>query len=389
MQRSELIRVRSPEAMADDPNVPNRAGQAATSEVSEMKEALLYSRLSDGRVRCALCEHRCMIAPGVRGRCGVRENRQGTLVSLVYGRLVAQSVDPIEKKPLFHLLPGTLSYSIATVGCNFTCQFCQNHDISQWPRAHASDLESLGIPSAGGAEQTPPALVEAALEAGCETIAYTYTEPTINMEFVLDTARDARDAGLRNVLVSNGFMTPEAIELAAPWIDGINIDLKSVSNDFYRHVVGGDVRPVLHAIEQFLREDVWVEVTTLLIPGLNDSEDQLRWTAEAVAGISASIPWHVSRFFPAYRMQRHPVTPRATLERALAIGRDVGLKYVYVGNLPGGFEDTHCPECDALLLKRCGFVLEQSRLIDGACPECGTDLDGVWFAGTKIGKIDA
>ncbi len=353
-----------------------------------MRQALLYSRLSDGRVRCALCEHRCTIAPGARGRCGVRENRQGVLYSLVYGRLAAKSVDPIEKKPLFHLLPGTRSYSIATVGCNFTCQFCQNHELSQWPRTHASDLdaEMCGVLSADEAEETPAAVVQSAIASGCETIAYTYSEPTIQLEFVLDTAREARAAGLRNVLVSNGFMTPEAIDLAAPWIDGINIDLKGISNDFYRHVVGGDVRPVLHAIEQFLNEGVWVEVTTLLIPGLNDGEDELRWTAEAVAGISTSIPWHVSRFFPAYRMQHLPMTPRSELERALAIGHEVGLKYVYAGNLPGGVEDTCCSECGTLLLKRHGFVLERSMLVDGACPECGTGLDGVWFAGSKIGR---
>lgn len=351
-----------------------------------MEEALLYDRLSDGRVRCALCEHRCTIVPGARGRCGVRENRRGTLYSLVYGRLAAQSVDPIEKKPLFHVLPGTRSYSIASVGCNFTCQFCQNHDISQWPRTHPIDVDASGSPRGIGEQDTPAAVVHAAVSNGCESIAYTYTEPTIWLEFVLDTARKAREAGLRNVLVSNGFLTPEATDLAAPWIDGINIDLKAASNEFYRHVVGGDVRPVLHAIEQFRNEGVWVEVTTLLIPGLNDSEDQLRWTAEAVAGISLRIPWHVSRFFPTYRMQHLPVTPRASLERALAIGREVGLKYVYVGNLPGGFEDTHCPECATLLLKRRGFVLEESALVDGACPECGAEIDGIWFSGTKIGN---
>ena len=353
-----------------------------------MKEALLYDRLSDGRVRCALCEHRCVIADGARGRCAVRENRQGTLVSLVYGRVVAQSVDPIEKKPLFHFLPGTRSYSIATVGCNFTCHFCQNHGISQWPRNRGIDLGSAAFRDAIGEEATPAGIVEAAIETGCESIAYTYTEPTIYLEFVLDVARAARAAGLRNVLVSNGFMTRAAIDLAAPWIDGINIDLKSVSNDFYRHVVGGDVRPVLHAIEQFCNENIWVEVTTLLIPGLNDTGEQLRWTAEAIAGISPSIPWHVSRFFPAYRMHHLQSTPRATLERALAVGRDVGLKYVYVGNLPGGCENTHCPQCGTLLLRRNGFVLEASMLMDGACPECGTALDGVWFAARKIGNVD-
>ncbi|MBN1857960.1 AmmeMemoRadiSam system radical SAM enzyme [Candidatus Bipolaricaulota bacterium] len=353
-----------------------------------MKEAFLYSRLADGRVRCALCEHRCMIPDGARGRCGVRENRHGTLYSLVYGRLVAQSVDPIEKKPLFHFLPGTRSYSIATVGCNFTCQFCQNHEISQWPRGRAIDLEATAFRDAVGKEATPAGIVEAAIETGCESIAYTYNEPTVSLEFVLDVAREAHSAGLRNILVSNGFMTPKAIDLAAPWIDGINIDLKAVSNDFYRHVVGGDVRPVLHAIEQFRDEGVWVEVTTLVIPGHNDADDQLRWTAEAIAGISPSIPWHVSRFFPSYRMHHLPATPCETMERALAIGRDVGLKYVYVGNLPGGYENTHCPGCGTLLLRRHGFVLEESAMVDGACPECGIELDGVWFAAKNIGEAD-
>ena len=284
-----------------------------------MKEALLYSRLSDGRVRCVLCEHRCMIAPGARGRCGVRENRQGTLVSLVYGRLVAQSVDPIEKKPLFHLLPGTLSYSIATVGCNFTCQFCQNHDISQWPRAHASDLESLGIPCSGGAEQTPPALVEAALEAGCETIAYTYTEPPVFFEYAYDTARLAREAGIANIFVTNGFMTSgprEMLETLDPYLDAANVDLKAFRDETYRRYVGGRLQPVLDSLKKMRTLGVWVEVTTLVVPGINDDEAELRDAARFVSQeLGPETPWHISRFHPGHRMTHVPPTPVATLTR--------------------------------------------------------------------------
>ena len=336
-----------------------------------MKEALLYERTGDGRVRCGLCAHRCLISDGERGICCVRENRGGQLVSLVYGRPIARDVDPIEKKPLFHFLPGTRAYSIATVGCNFRCLHCQNHTISQYPREQRGRLI--------GEEASPGQIVYEAVQSGSKTIAYTYTEPTVFLEYALDIARLAREENLRNVFVSNGYMTPEAIETAAPWLDGINIDLKGITDDFYREVAGANLRPVLNAIERFVEAGVWVEVTTLIIPGLNDSPDALHWTAEAIRGVSPAIPWHVSRFHPAYRLTDYPPTPIATLETAARIGRAVGLRYVYLGNVPGEGEDTYCPACGARVIKRIGLILRENRLREGECPDCGTPMDGVWF----------
>ena len=336
-----------------------------------MHEALLYEKIGDGRVRCNLCAHRCVLASGARGLCNVRVNRDGTLYTTVYGRVVSRSVDPIEKKPLFHFLPGTRAYSIATVGCNFTCQFCQNHTISQYPREQEGRVL--------GEDVSPEAIVFRARESGCETIAYTYTEPTIFFEYALDTARLAHEEGLRNVFVSNGYMTPEAADMIIPYLDGINIDLKGISKEFYRDVVGGNLRPVLKSIERFSRAGVWTEVTTLLIPGLNDSTDELRWTAEAIYGISPLIPWHISRFFPAYRMTDIPPTPLEKLEEAERIGREVGLRYIYVGNVTGEGEDTRCPECGKVLIRRRGFLVRENLVHEGRCPECGAKIDGVWL----------
>jgi len=207
----------------------------------------------------------------------------------------------------------------------------------------------------------------------------TYTEPTIFFEYALDTARLAHQEGIRNIFVSNGYMTPEATQEILPFLDGINIDLKGISDDFYHKVVGGTLRPVLHSIERLFQAGVWVEVTTLLIPGLNDSVESLRWIAEAINGISPTIPWHISRFFPAYKLADRPPTPVATLQEARRIGREVGLQYIYVGNVPGEGEDTYCPACGKLVLKRIGFAIKENRLQEGGCPSCGAVVDGVWF----------
>ena len=338
-----------------------------------MKGAMLYEKLGDGRVRCNLCAHRCVISPGHRGICAVRENRDGTLYSLVYGKAISLAVDPIEKKPLFHFLPGSRAYSVATVGCNFTCLNCQNYTISQYPREHNGQVI--------GEEITPAEIVTDAVERGCQTIAYTYTEPTIFFEYAYDTARLAHEKGLRNVFVSNGYMTEEAAEEIIPYLDGINIDLKGISDEFYRKIAGGTLRPVLRSIERFHRAGVWVEVTTLIIPGMNDSDDDLRWIAEAIYGISPAIPWHISRFYPAYRLRDVPPTPVATLRRAREIGKEVGLRYVYMGNVPGEGESTYCPHCGAKLIKRIGFAVVENRLQDGHCPKCGAPIDGVFLTG--------
>ena len=336
-----------------------------------MKEALLYERLDGGKVRCSLCAHYCTIKPGRRGKCAVRENRDGTLLSLVYGRLVSMNPDPIEKKPLFHYLPGTRSLSIATAGCNLRCEHCQNYEISQYPRLRP-DVE---IP---GSDVSPAEVVAAATDSGCASISYTYTEPTIFMEFALDTARLARGAGLGNVFVSNGFMSPEGTALIAPVLDAINVDLKG-DDEFYKKVCGARLGPVKETIGMMHSLGVWVEVTTLVIPGHNDSEQALREIAGFIASVDPCIPWHVSQFYPTYKMTDRPRTPIETLRRARGIGAAEGLKYVYEGNVPGeGGEDTECPSCGETLIKRSGYTIGEDRMKGGACPSCGLRIAGTW-----------
>ena len=331
---------------------------------------MLWEPVGEGRVRCKLCAHRCQIAPGRRGLCMVRENRDGTLYTLVYDRIISQALDPIEKKPLFHFLPSSPALSIATVGCNFRCEFCQNWEISQYPREHEGAIlgERIG----------PEELVAQAVSAGAPIIAYTYTEPTVFFELAYEAARLAAQRGIKNVFVSNGYMTEEAAREIAPYLDGINIDLKSFSDDFYRRHCGASLQPVLDTIERMVSLEVWVEVTTLVIPGWNVSEEELSWLAEFLRGVSPDIPWHISRFIPAYRVYDRPPTPVGTLRRAREIGLSAGLRYVYLGNVPGEGEDTQCPGCGAILIRRHGFYVMENRLQEGRCPDCGTEIAGRW-----------
>jgi pyruvate formate lyase activating enzyme len=333
-------------------------------------EALLYEREGEDVVRCALCAHRCRIAAGARGICGVRENRAGNLTSLVSRTIVAANCDPIEKKPLFHVLPGSRSYSIATAGCNFRCTFCQNHEISQMPR------EERRI---AGRDLAPAAIVELALRSGSQSIAYTYTEPTVFFELAYETAGIAREKGLRNVFVTNGYMTGEMLQLLAPRLDAANVDLKAFSDDFYRRQCGARLQPVLDSLQTMKALGIWVEVTTLLIPGLNDGEDELRDLAGFIRSLGAETPWHISRFHPRYRMKNRPPTPAASIHRATGIGKSVGLKYVYSGNIPGDSgENTFCARCGHLLIGRSGFAVERLDLTGSACPRCGAPLDGIF-----------
>ncbi len=319
-------------------------------------------------VHCFLCAHHCRIAPGARGLCGVRENRDGVLFTLVYGCPVSTAVDPIEKKPLFHFLPGSMSFSLATVGCNFTCAFCQNAEISQMPRDQGS---------IGGRHLSPEQVVEAALETGCQSISYTYTEPTIFYEYARDCARLAARSGLKNVFVTNGYMTGEALRDIDGDLHAANVDLKSFSDDFYRTLVGARLKPVLDSIRRLWSMGVWVEVTTLLIPGRNDGDDELRSLASFLASISCDIPWHVSRFYPCYRMLDVRPTPVTSVETALRIGREEGLHYVYGGNIPGhSSESTICPGCGAAVIERQGFRLGNNGVIEGKCARCGRDIAG-------------
>ncbi len=334
-----------------------------------MKEAMFYEREGDSQVRCGLCRFRCLIGDGARGICAVRENRGGTLYSLVYGRLCAEHIDPIEKKPLFHVMPGSRTYSIATVGCNFHCRHCQNYSISQVDRNAPIQ----------GSEQSPDEVVQRAIASDCQSISYTYTEPTIFYEFAYDTARLAREAGLKNVFVTNGYISREPLAAIAPFLDAANIDLKGFSEGFYRDVVHARLSEVLDSIVEYRKLGIWLELTTLIIPGLNDSDSDLRGIAEfIVANLGIDTPWHVSQFYPTYRLTDRPRTPVATLRRARDIGRVAGLRYVYEGNVPGeGGENTCCPSCSSVLIKRYGYAIETDRIRNAACPDCGASIAGV------------
>ena len=338
-----------------------------------VRQAAFAEPLPGGRVRCHLCAFRCRIEPGRRGICGVRENRAGALHTLVYGRAVADEIDPIEKKPFHHFLPGSTAYSIATVGCNFRCLHCQNHAIALFPREHGGRLMGRAL--------SPEEVVLLARRNGCGSVAYTYTEPTVFFEYAQRTAALAAAAGLRNVFVTNGTATPEALQALAPVLHGVNIDLKSFSDRFYRRICGGArLHWVLDAIGLHRRLGIWVEVTTLVIPGRNDSEAELRDIARFLVGVDRNIPWHVSRFFPAHRMAEVPPTPLATLERAREVGFEEGLRHVYLGNLRPGEtgEDTVCPGCSVAVIRRRGHHVLANTLRDGACPHCGHAIAGVW-----------
>lgn len=335
-----------------------------------MKEAMHYETLGENTVRCNLCNHRCKIREGKTGICAVRQNSGGKLYSLVYGKIIAAHVDPIEKKPLFHFLPGSRAFSIGTVGCNFHCKHCQNFDISQFPREHGGKII--------GKNHLPEEIVAEAKNTSCETIAYTYNEPTIFYEFAYDTAVLAKKEGIKNVFVSNGYMSSEAAREIAPFLDGINIDLKAFSDKSYKEVCGARLAPVLETIELMRALGVWVEVTTLVIPALNDGMEELRQIARFVKKIGAEIPWHVTRFHPAYKFTDRPPTPVTTLRQAREIGLEEELRYVYEGNVLGEKgENTYCYVCGALLIERRGLQMVRNRLKQEMCPECGVKIDGV------------
>jgi pyruvate formate lyase activating enzyme len=336
-----------------------------------MKEAMFYERLEGEQVRCGLCRFRCLIEAGRRGHCRVRENRGGVLYSLVYGRAVAEQVDPIEKKPLFHVLPGSRTYSVATVGCNFRCLHCQNYRISQ---PEAERVEHSGTFLA------PETIVERAVAAGCRSISYTYTEPTIFFEYAYETAVLARAAGLKNIFVSNGYITNEALAAIAPYLDAANIDLKGFSADFYREVVGASLNEVLDCLREYRRLGIWLEITTLIIPNRNDAEHELRGMADfIVQELGPQTPWHVTQYYPTHLLTDQPRTPVTTLRSARSIGQAAGLRHVYEGNIPGeGGENSFCPSCGGLLIKRYGYIIEKNLLAGGKCPGCGKAVDGIW-----------
>jgi len=333
-----------------------------------LKEALLYEKCVDRKVRCFLCSHHCTISEGNVGICQVRENKEGVLYTHAYGELIAQNIDPIEKKPLYHFLPGSSSYSIAALGCNFQCGFCQNWQISQLKEARGLGARSQFV--------APEDLVRKAASSGSKSISYTYTEPTIFFEYAYDASRLAEDKGLANVFVTNGFMTEEMIRMAHPYLDAANIDLKSFNDEYYRRLCKGKRDPVLRSIELMKRLDIWVEVTTLVVPGENDSANEFEQIASFLAGVDKSIPWHISRFYPQYKMEHVDPTSMKTLSQAHTIGKQAGLRYVYLGNVGEG-NNTYCYSCNKLLIERRGFSIHKYHIKEGRCPDCHTPVDGV------------
>jgi len=332
------------------------------------KEALLYEKLEEKKVHCFLCNHHCIIAEGKFGICSVRENRDGTLYTHAYGSLIAQHIDPIEKKPLYHFLPGSESFSIAAIGCNFQCGFCQNWQISQVKEARALGLHAQ--------EVLPEQIVRQAKRSGSKSISFTYTEPTIFFEYAYEIARLAKEEGLYNVFVTNGYMTEAMIQMIHPCLDAANIDLKAFSEDYYRTLCKGKLAPVLKSIETMKRLNIWVEVTTLVVTGENDSPEELQKIANFLAGMDKGIPWHISRFYPQYKMDGLESTPMKVMNQAFEIGKEAGLRYVYLGNVMGDGNNTYCYHCNHLLIERIGFSVRKYRIEKGGCPNCKEPVDG-------------
>jgi len=330
-----------------------------------MKKAAYFEKLDGRKVQCNLCPHHCVINPDKLGICNVRKNVDGTLNSLVYGKPITQSTDPIEKKPLFHFYPGSKAFSIATVGCNMHCLHCQNADISQVTQGIFPKQEV-----------TPEQIVDAAKKSGSQSIAYTYTEPTIFYEYAYDIANLAHKEGLKNVFVTNGYIEQVPLKDISPVLDAANIDLKGMTDDFYTTVCGGHLKPVLDAIKQYYDLGIWIEITTLIIPGYNDDVDTLSEIAQFIANIDEEIPWHVTGFYPTYKLTDVAPTPVSTLETAVDIGKKAGLCYIYHGNRRTG-ENTFCPECGKELITRAGFFVSKNLTDHGKCPHCHHSIAGV------------
>lgn len=331
------------------------------------KEALFYTTLKDRKVQCFLCNHNCVINDGGLGICAVRQNNAGVLVSLNYAQVVASHIDPIEKKPLFHFLPGTRTFSLACPGCNFQCDFCQNWQISQVKETKGA-MSSVHI--------APEVLIRKAIESACPSVAYTYTEPTIYFEYAYECAQLARAQGLKNIFVTNGFMSEDALNQIHPFLDAANVDLKSMSEEFYRTSCKAELGPVLETITRMKELGIWVEVTTLVIPGANDTEDEFDDAARFIASVDKDMPWHISRFHPDYRRSGEP-TSQETLQEAYAIAKQRGLSYVYIGNIASSDgESTYCPACNKLIIERAGYLVKKRNIQDGCCGFCGKEIAG-------------
>ena len=335
-----------------------------------MHEALFYTKNKDNTADCFLCNHRCHIKDEAYGICNVRINKKGTLYSLSYGKVVATNIDPIEKKPLYHFLPGSKSYSIACVGCNFQCGFCQNWQISQAKIAQELNLFEYRL--------SPQAIVEQALSNNCPSISYTYTEPTIYFEFAYEVAKLAKEKGLFNIFVTNGYMSKESLEYIKPYLSAANVDLKAFSEDFYRKICKASLKPVLENIILMKKLGLWIEITTLIIPGKNDGKIELKQIAEFIASVDKNIPWHLSRFHPDFEFNKIAATSPESLLLAYDIAKEAGLKYVYIGNVDTDYENTICPACNKALIKRKGFFVESKNIKQGRCEYCKEQIEGVW-----------
>jgi len=351
-----------------------------------MKECILYEKPEEDKVKCLACKHYCVIQEGNTGICGVRQNKDGKLFLLVYGKASAANIDPIEKKPLYHFLSGTSIFSIGTVGCNFGCTFCQNWDISQVTRElrlklikeKKQNLTEVEV-SKYRYELSPEKIVKSCLENNIPSVAYTYNEPIIFFEYLYDTAILARKKGIKNVMVSNGYESKESLEKLKECIDGINVDLKSFNEEFYKKNCQAKLENVLETIKEIYKSKIWLEITTLIIPEHNDSKEELKKIAEFIADIDKNIPWHISAFHPDYKMKDLPRTSHEKLIEAFNIGKKAGLKYIYVGNIiDDERSSTYCPKCNEILIKRAGFSVSIENFKDGECIKCNEKIKGVW-----------
>lgn len=353
---------------------------------NSLKKAILFKKLPEQTVQCLACKHYCKIGKGEVGICGVRQNIDGTLYLLVYGKAVAVNIDPIEKKPLFHFLPESKIFSLGTIGCNFACKFCQNWDISQASKglkiklAKEDRQDDLDMEIGKmGYELSPEEIVAYCIKNQIPSIAYTYNEPAIFFEYTYDTAKLAKKAGIKNVYVSNGYASTEAVDKMSGKLDAINIDLKSFSEKFYLEICKAKLQPVLDGLKYYFQKGIWIEITTLLITGKNDSAHELKQIADFIAGVSVDIPWHISKFHPEYQMRDVKTTTDATIEKAYKIGKKAGLKYVYAGNIYNSkLQSTYCPHCNNLLIERDWGYTDVKNGAKGKCVKCGFLIPGIW-----------
>jgi len=333
------------------------------------REAMYYRKIDGQTVQCELCPHRCLLMNGMRGICRVRQVEKGILYTLVYGNPCSYHIDPIEKKPVYHMLPATSVFSIATAGCNLRCKFCQNWTISQRPPEETENVEMM-----------PQQVVQRALKNNCSSIAYTYSEPTVFYEYMLDTAKLAREKGLKNIMVTAAFINEEPLRELCKYIDAANVDLKGFDRRYLREVCGEELQPLLNALKIFREEGVWLEITNLIVPTLNDDMETIgKMCAWIKDNLGEDTPLHFSRFTPMYKLKNLYLTPVSTLEKAKEVAKEAGLKYVYIGNVPGHpAESTYCPDCGALLIERLGYSIKQNNIVGGRCPTCGRPIAGIW-----------